>query len=121
MATLAASAAAGGTTISEGPSSGSDNLWHIDIGVSFDSVGMGANAVNSGAGTVRITLPGIDADGGAFDPSLPAEPFGYSCHAGTGSYGVPGTGFECINLGQASASGLTFPADMTLHLTATDC
>src|SRR5436853_230410 len=56
MGALAASAAAGGTTISEGPSSGSDNLWHIDIGVSFDSVGMGANAVNSGAGTVRIPL-----------------------------------------------------------------
>jgi hypothetical protein len=122
LATVLASGAwADGTTVGEGQSE-ADSLWHIDVSVNFTATGQGPDASNIGAGTVRVTLPGVDpAYPPAFDQANAADPAGYSCRIVTGAYGAPATGFECSTDGSVNGAGLSFPTDVTLHLVSAVC
>jgi PASTA domain len=120
MTVFAAAALADGTSVAEGQSD-ADSLWHIDVSVNFSATGSGPDAANLGAGTVRVTLPGVDPNYPPSFASTGAEPAGYRCRIVDGAYGAPATGFECSTDGTANGAGLRFPTDMTLHLVAAAC
>src|SRR4051794_4740496 len=54
-----------------------DQLFHVDVGLTFTEAGQHPRESNVGEGTIRVSLPGIKA---RLDPSLPIEPAGYTCH-----------------------------------------
>lgn len=114
---LAGPAFADGASFSE-TQSADDQLFHIDVTVDFGQAGGPPREANSGAGTVRVSLPGAQA---RFDPAGSADPAGYTCSAGSGVYGAAATGFVCATDGQVAGAGLAFPRSVTLHLVSPDC
>src|SRR4051794_13688290 len=95
-----------------------DQLFHVDVGLTFTEAGQHPRESGVGVGTIRVSLPGIKA---RLDPSLPIEPAGYTCHVTTSSYGEADTGFECSTDGQSSGAGLTFPTSVIVHLLSQSC
>jgi hypothetical protein len=95
-----------------------DQLFHIDVTVEFTRSGAAPRQANTGAGTVRVSMPGVQA---RFDPARRAEPGGYDCAATNSVYGDPGSGFTCSTSGEAQTAGLAFPTSVTVHLLSTAC
>ena len=108
----AGTAAAQENSVTFKQTEGSDGLFHIDVGVSYNFPGLPPRTANSGVGTVRVTLP--DAVSIQVDPALPPDS-GYTCAPSA-------NGAQCSAEGQPNAAGgLSFPASVTVHLVAASC
>ena len=118
-AAFLASAALAGPAFADGASfaemqSADDQLYHIDVTLEYTRSGAAPRDAYTGAGTVRVSLPGVVA---RFDPARPTEPGGYNCSVTNSVYGQAGAGFACDTV----ADGPAFPTSVTVHLLSTDC
>jgi hypothetical protein len=82
----------------------------IDITTTYVFPGLPPRNGNFGLGTVRITLPQATI---SLDPANPPDA-GYNCF-------VADVTVTCSNDGQPSATGLTFPTSLTVHLLSPAC
>lgn len=114
-AAMAASVSAQSNDLTFKQTQGEDGLIRIDIGVSYAFPGLPPRTGNSGAGTVRITLPGADF---TLDPSRPADP-GYAC--ALNSVALSGSQATCSSEGQPQGGGTAFPSSVTVHLLSKTC
>src|SRR4051794_4620225 len=120
---LVAPASASDTgTVTESLNS-SDHRWHIDVNITFAGTGSGQYQANAGAGTVRVTLPGIEKTPQVAFGTPPADPASYGdCQITAGAFGVAKTGFECSSSGQViGVSQISYPTDATIHIVSPSC
>jgi hypothetical protein len=91
---------------------GADGQYHLTLTVTYVFPGTPPRTGNFGAGTVRVTLPGIAF---TLDPSQPPDA-GYNCFVAPSNDNV-----TCSNDGQPTDTGLTFPTSLTIHLLSPTC
>src|SRR4051812_28328280 len=92
------------------------------IRVGFTGNGHDEYSSTNGAGTIRVTLPGVDpAHPPTFDATA-TDPAGYSCSIGKGAYGESSPGYECSIAGQPTPEGgAQNPTAVVVHLVSQSC
>jgi hypothetical protein len=110
-----------GATISE--AQGADGKWTVAVDATYTGSGGGAYRSNIGIGTIRVTLPGIDA---SFAPTVtassPSDGSVYQCRVDVGAYEVKDTGFVCETRGTPyNVQTLLFPNDVAVRIVTQRC